>query len=514
MKKLTRARLFHILSALCLTSAGAGVMAGSIGPDIYPSRLGLTSFGSGSDDFDYYGAATVSGTTFSSFAIANTSCNIGDQQAEWIDTPNNARNPIISPALYRIYQGRFEQIATGWPKHSFCAVSEFTCGACQSTNCNTLGIGCADTYWAGLNGDQFGIGPRWEINPQGEGANRVHDEVFLTPDGPNVSNGNVLAGRVLVDRDLIQAGATYLAEIHLVTHDEPLANRYNNASYRWVSVTNTSIFGVGFNGQPSSGQASMRPFTPAIYGWQEADPSVVIVPVTENEDGLGNGGRFHVGYKVTDNGDGTWTYVYAVHNLNSDRGGQSFRVPVGEGVTLSNIDFHDVHYHSGDRVNKTTGSSDWNDNISGTDWSVDTSGGFIEWSTDSFASDQNANALRWGTTYTFSFDADSGPVAADSEIGLYKGGTGPSTLTASVDGPEGMPLGTPCPTDCSPDNGDGTFGNDVTNIDDLLEVINSFGAAGGPCDSAPDNGDGTFGNNIVNIDDLLNVINNFGPCPA
>jgi hypothetical protein len=73
---------------------------------------------------------------------------------------------------------------------------------------------------------------------------------------------------------------------------------------------------------------------------------------------------------------------------------------------------------------------------------------------------------------------------------------------------------TPCPTDCAPDNGDGTFGNSVVNIDDLLRVINDFGAAGGPCDSAPDNGDGTFGNNLVNIDDLLNTINNFGACPA
>ncbi|MEM7228436.1 MAG: PQQ-dependent sugar dehydrogenase [Planctomycetota bacterium] len=70
-----------------------------------------------------------------------------------------------------------------------------------------------------------------------------------------------------------------------------------------------------------------------------------------------------------------------------------------------------------------------------------------------------------------------------------------------------------CPWDCTPDNGDGTFGNGVVNIDDLLEVINTFGNSGSPCDSAPDNGDGTFGNDTVNIDDLLAVINNFGACP-
>jgi hypothetical protein len=70
-----------------------------------------------------------------------------------------------------------------------------------------------------------------------------------------------------------------------------------------------------------------------------------------------------------------------------------------------------------------------------------------------------------------------------------------------------------CPSDCVPDNGDGTFGNGLVNIDDVLAVINEFGAGpGSPCDIAPDNGDGTFGNGIVNIDDLLTVINDFGPC--
>jgi len=71
----------------------------------------------------------------------------------------------------------------------------------------------------------------------------------------------------------------------------------------------------------------------------------------------------------------------------------------------------------------------------------------------------------------------------------------------------------PCPADCAPDNGDGTFGNGVVNIDDLLGVINAFGGPGGPCDNSPDNGDGTFGNGVVNIDDLLGVINRFGDCP-
>jgi carbonic anhydrase/acetyltransferase-like protein (isoleucine patch superfamily) len=71
----------------------------------------------------------------------------------------------------------------------------------------------------------------------------------------------------------------------------------------------------------------------------------------------------------------------------------------------------------------------------------------------------------------------------------------------------------PCPADCSPQNPNGTYGNGIVNIDDLLAVINAFGDPGGPCDSTPANGDGTFGNGIVNIDDLLTVLNEFGECP-
>jgi spore coat protein A len=65
----------------------------------------------------------------------------------------------------------------------------------------------------------------------------------------------------------------------------------------------------------------------------------------------------------------------------------------------------------------------------------------------------------------------------------------------------------PCPADIAP------AGNvdDVVNIDDLLAVINAWGAAGQPgtvlADVAPPGGNG-----IVNIDDLLAVINAWGAC--
>ncbi|MEM7229496.1 MAG: PQQ-dependent sugar dehydrogenase [Planctomycetota bacterium] len=67
-----------------------------------------------------------------------------------------------------------------------------------------------------------------------------------------------------------------------------------------------------------------------------------------------------------------------------------------------------------------------------------------------------------------------------------------------------------CPGDVAPDNGDGTYGNGVVNVDDLLAIINAFGA---PCDGCPEDVEPLgFGNGVVNIDDLLRIINSFGIC--
>lgn len=72
-----------------------------------------------------------------------------------------------------------------------------------------------------------------------------------------------------------------------------------------------------------------------------------------------------------------------------------------------------------------------------------------------------------------------------------------------------------CRGDCVPENLDGSIGSGVINVDDLLEVVNSFGAKqASPCDIMPVNPDGSYGNNVINIDDLIEMINLFGECPG
>jgi hypothetical protein len=129
-----------------------------------------------------------------------------------------------------------------------------------------------------------------------------------------------------------------------------------------------------------------------------------------------------VGYRVTDLGGGTWRYEYAVYNMYSDRSAGSFSVPIPTGVTPSNIGFHDVDYHSGEPYTNT-------------DWTATVAGGSITWSTQTFGVNPNANALRWGTTYNFRFDAARAPGNVTATLGLFKPGT-PTQVTVGVRGPQ------------------------------------------------------------------------------
>ena len=101
-----------------------------------------------------------------------------------------------------------------------------------------------------------------------------------------------------------------------------------------------------------------------------------------------------------------WHYEYALYNVNLDRAIQSFSVPLGPGVNVSNIEFHAPPQHPGWAHDGTQGDAGY----SSTPWDVDPRiANFITWSTETFATNQNANAIRWGTLYNFRFDADQAP---------------------------------------------------------------------------------------------------------
>ena len=209
-------------------------------------------------------------------------------------------------------------------------------------------------------------------------------------------------------------GALYLVEgVYVAAADASSGNALNNASYRLVTIS-----GTAFDMTPT---ASMNISVPAIYAWKfdglgagVPDPGVGIVIAD-----VPNEGRFFVGSKATDLGNGNWRYDYAVYNLNSHRSGGSFFVPLPPGATVSGIGFHDVDYHSGEP-------------FANTDWVSTVNANGVTWSSpQTFAQNANTNALRWGTMYNFWFTANLSPGTSDIALGLFRPGS-PTAIAASA----------------------------------------------------------------------------------
>lgn len=374
-------------------STDAADTDGSIGPDIVT--------------FDVY-EPIFWGTegAVAAYSVGTESCNRGDEPADWISGTNE--HPVISQNLYRLKDGRFEQIGMSWLKHGFLSLNDDECDTCidPPNGGAQLGVGCSDPYWASLNGDQYRLGPRFEVN--------AFTGVFVYPHTRPPEPYTTIGGRLQVataDIDpAANAGARFFAEGQYVTADEAAAgNSENSASYREQAISsNLQMSDIG----------STYESVPAIYAWQAADPAVDI-----NEVRVPNEGLFITAAVVRDNGNGTWRYEYAVFNLNSHRSARAFTVPILPDAQITNTGFHDVDYHTGEPFD-------------GTDWTVtvDNPGGTVTWATDTFATNENANALRWGTMYNFWFDADKEPTPDSATIELFRDGT-PSSIQTLVSAP-------------------------------------------------------------------------------
>jgi hypothetical protein len=349
-------------------------------------------------------------------ALGTTSCNIGDTVLNWIASTN--QHPVIGGNLYKHKvvdgAGRFEQLGMSWLKHGFAALTGNVCCTCQNPgNGQLLGVGCSDPYGASLNGSQSGLGPRWQVN--------ATSGVFTYPPA-NPSWSGPVARRLQVavsDLEPSSASVRYLGECMYVTPDDAAAgNQNNNYSNRPINVTGGPAdytFNVG---------GTTSRMMPALRVWPQFEPGVTLTDAQVTGDGL-----YLVGSNATDLGGGVYHYEFAVENLNSDRSGGSFSVPLPAGVTPTNVGFRDVAYRNGDGP----GNLDY----SGTDWTVTVAGGAITWATETQAQNTRANALRWGTTYNFRFDANVAPVQGSVTLGLWKPGT-PTQIQAAAEVPGGI----------------------------------------------------------------------------
>lgn len=377
-------------------------------------------------------------------AIGTDSCNNGDEPVDWFALPQTD-HPLVPQNLYRMSGGadnteRFEQIGQSWMKHTFLALEDFVCGTCNTSGCETgshLCPGCSDPYVSGLNGDQNSIGSRAWVNPfTGSFPSTANEHGAHSHDG--------VSHRILVNMtDLVPAqnpGASYYGEAAYISPHEytwcqahpDQCNMFNNFSYKKFTVTGGP---TNFTFNQAGNTVRMQP---AIQAWADTGATVTSV-----EPDPGNDGIFFVGYKVTGPDAGVWHYEYAIFNMNLDRAIQSFSVFFGFPVPLDNIEFHAPPQHPGWPQDGTVGDAGY----SSTPWNFDLGNGqAITWSTETFAQNQNANAIRWGTLYNFRFDSTAAPIPGTATIGFFKTGSPVGVNVMAPFKSDVTPTPTPSPT--------------------------------------------------------------------
>lgn len=380
---------------------------------------------------DLNGLAQFNGSsgTQVGLAVGTDSCNAGTVDLNWFQNPVND-HPVIPQNLYRMSGGatnsdRFEQIGQSHVKHAFTALTQNLCGfGCNGVGGTRLGSGCSDPYSANLNAGP-NLGSRAWINPF-TGAYPRNDSA--TPNNSHIGHTHVGPSHKILTEisDLntsLNPGATYYAEGQYVTPHEYAwcqanpgqCNMNNNVSYRRYNVTGT---GSPFSFSPAASTVRMKA---AIEAWTGA--SIANMQPDPANDGVGM-----VAYKVTNTSPGVWHYEYAIYNQNMDRAIQSFAVPMGAGVTLSNVGFHAPPQHPGYSNDGTVG----NTGFSSAPWAQSQAGGAMTWSSETLAQNPNANAIRWGTMYNFRFDSNRPPQTMNATVGFFKTG---APITVQVQGP-------------------------------------------------------------------------------
>ncbi len=411
--------------------------SGSTGPDVIVGDVVVDS-----------GSNYATSGSIDAFSWGTTSCNMGTQNLQWVASSVN--HPVIPQNMYRLKTvngaARFEQVGMSWLKHGFTALTQNLCCTCNGQGGSVLGVGCSDPYTSSRNGTQCttvgGLGPRFQVN--------AHSGAFIWPyfarnNCTYIPNTSVTRRCQVQTSDLnptLNSGALYYAEAQYVTPDDATArNQDNNCSYERITISGTDP-----NYSASSAGATVRE-SPAIKAWKTGDASVTETTINTPEAanaGGDNTGTCILSAKATNIGGNTYHYEYALFNMNSDRSISTFKVPAANGLTVTNIGFHDIFYHDGDGFGSTTGAPVTFD---GADWPGVYSGGTVTWALVPASPIENSNALRWGTLYNFRFDCDSPPIAGDATLGLFKAVSGqPNTITASTVGPT-PPSGSCCAID-------------------------------------------------------------------
>ena len=401
---------------VCNNPGGPDVIVGDIrGTSNYPSVGGIEAF-----------------------AFGTESCNIGDEELWWYSGTNE--KPVIGQSLHRIKNGRLEMLGQGWLKNGFYALSSNWCDCgCDPTDGSVLGVGCSDLYNSGLNGSQSGMSAKYEVNAfTGE---------YPYPGWNLNSTGDGIYKRLQVpisDLDPAQdGGGIYIVEAQYITPDDHAAgNAYNNTSWVQGDVSGSGdSWNIDIDGYTTQRERTV------VEAWAD-----LVGDVTVSDLFVQNEGRVLVGSTAIALGNGVYQYEYAVQNMNSDRSIDSITIPIEPGSSVYEFEFNDVDYHSGSPID-------------GTDWTVSTTSNSITWAcAETYQQNEWANAIRWGTVYSFSFKSTTAPQTSTLTLGVFKPPVG-NSQSMTVTGSAVVPTGSAGGGDCN--------GNGVNDADDIANGTSS-----------------------------------------
>lgn len=367
----------------------------------------------------------------SGFAVGTTSINLGSINIPW-QTPGTSLgfnmgtdHPVIVQNMYRLANGRFEQIGEAWLKHGWLATNSTECPTTctAAANGQLLGPGCTDTYSSGNNSDRTYLGPRNEVNPltgvwTAEGsffAQGVNDRIRRINGSSRITNGSTMANagntasvtytpsqnRIAVtDADMLVPNSVFVIEAYYITRND--INKYNQIGHRRGTATwNASQTRWEFTLEGAT--SSSFTMGPAINSW--GDSRSFFAPRTE--------GDAIVAVKVNPQSGGWFEYDYAVYVHDLDRELDQFIIPVPDSVNVRNITYRD------------------SDRNAANQWTTSRSAGNIRWAAQIGT---NRNTLSYGRVFNFRFEAQQAPTSSFAMATMSKPGMNPF-ITAGITGP-------------------------------------------------------------------------------
>jgi hypothetical protein len=344
----------------------------------------------------------------------------------------NDQHPFLIWNLYRINADRsIEQIGRSGTKHAFLTVNGGCLDTCDHFSNHALGRGCSDTYGSGNNDSPQDMGPRSEIVPATAVWGRCGSIWDPSCDGQDHGNNNTSWTQRMQTHEsqldaAVNPGATYKFESWYLAKDD--INIYN-------SMATTSVTPHYASQQWTLSGSSGYRLGPAIDRW--VDPTNP--PANSmNTELASSEGHVKVAVNATDNGNGTWTYNYAVMNLDYARaviqGAPANGGPDPRVVSNKGFDRFSIPLPAGATVSSTTFRNGTLDAAS--KWGVIVDANSVTWSSSALGGVPVVTApkrptLDWGTLYSFSITVNKAPASGSSSLHVATAGT-PSDFSVAT----------------------------------------------------------------------------------